>query len=137
MAGGTIVSMDPAVGDLVRGDLLIEGSSTMVSRRAIAQCMLYLAGLIHLRGKDGAMADEKTEQFHSDRLVLPSKRELNLRDLADKEKSLRPEGKKLPPEPGRTPRASSVPAGGVASGIAISARRTQPRPVAANATVVG
>jgi hypothetical protein len=94
-------------------DFALESKGMLVSRRAIAQCMLYLAGLIHLRQKDYAMADEKTEQFQSDRLVLPSKRELNLRDLANKGTGLPPEGKKLPPEPGRTPRASSVPSGEV------------------------
>jgi hypothetical protein len=111
------------MGDSSRNAEIVLGPDP-VERHALArpQCMLYLAGLIHLRQKDYAMADdqkdyamadEKTEQFQSDRLVLPSKRELNLRDLANKGTGLPPEGKKLPPEPGRTPRASSVAAGEV------------------------
>jgi hypothetical protein len=53
------------------------------------------------------MDDGKDDQVRSDRLILPSKRSVDLSDLArGKQVS---GGRKLPPEPGRTPRGTSVP----------------------------
>ncbi|HKF72009.1 MAG TPA: hypothetical protein VKB68_09670 [Stellaceae bacterium] len=66
-----------------------------------------LARMTRRQGKHPDMGD-KGDQVRSDKLILPAKRGANLGDLA-RSTSPVPGTRKLPPEPGRAPRGSSVP----------------------------
>jgi hypothetical protein len=50
----------------------------------------------------------RDDKVRSDRLTVPPKQSVDLRDIA-RRGGHGPGGRKLPPEPGRTPRGSTVP----------------------------
>jgi hypothetical protein len=66
-----------------------------------------LARMARRPGKPPEMSD-KSDQVQGDKLILPAKRGINLADIARSTGHV-PGKRKLPPEPGRTPRGSSVP----------------------------
>ena len=68
----------------------------------------WLATIARHLGLRRDMSGGKEDQTRGDKLILPSKRSVDPRDLAHTTKH-GPSARKLPPEPGRTPRATSVP----------------------------